>query len=63
MSAPKRQRSGELRKVRCRVCREEINFQSYPKHLQTSHPEEDSSDRREAGQGRLTRGLLVRAWS
>ena len=28
-----RQRTGKLSKVTCRVCREQLNFQSYPDHL------------------------------
>ena len=52
-----RKRSGELKRVRCRVCRKDINFQWYRNHLEVSHPEEDSSDRREAGQARLFGGV------
>ena len=39
--ARERPRSGQLRKVKCRVCRKEVNWQSYGKHLQTKHTEED----------------------
>ena len=59
MSDLKRKRGGELRRVRCRVCREVLNYQSYPKHLE-SHPGEDPSDRREAGQGKLFGGVMVK---
>jgi uncharacterized protein YijF (DUF1287 family) len=55
-----RQRSSDLRRARCRVCRKEINFQSYPNHLQLSHPEEDSDDRREAGQTTLFGSVKVK---
>ena len=52
MSGRKRVRphSGELRRVKCRVCREDMNFQSYVSHLEFVHPEEDPRDRRELGQ-------------
>ena len=33
MSELKRKHAGELRRVRCKVCREVLNYQSYPKHL------------------------------
>ena len=42
------------------MCRKDINFQSYPIHLEVSHPEEDSNDRREAGQARLIGGVMVK---
>ena len=58
----KRKRTGELRRVRCRVCREVLDNQSYPKHLE-SHPGEDPSDRRETGQGKLFCGVMVKWWS
>ena len=51
---------GVVRRARCRVCRKEINFQSYPNHLQLSHPEEDSDDRREAGQTTLSGSVKVK---
>ena len=56
----KRQRSGELRRVRCRVCREELNFQSYSDHIKALHPEEDPRDRREFGQAKLFGGVMVK---
>ena len=43
----------------CRVCKEVINYQSYPTHLK-SHPGEDPSDRREAGQGKLFGGVMIK---
>ena len=55
-----RQRSGELRRVRCRVCQEELNFQSYSDHIKVLHPEEDPRDRRELGQARLFGGVMVK---
>jgi len=55
-----RPRSGELRRVRCRVCSMELNFQAYSDHLEVSHPEEDPKDRRELGQGRLFGGVKVK---
>ena len=64
MSEQKRQRvrsrTGELSRVRCRVCRKEINYQFYTNHLEVSHPDEDSNDRREAGQTRLFGGIMVK---
>ena len=55
-----RHRSGDLRRVRCRVCRKEINFQSYSDHLELTHPEEDPKDRREFGQARLFGGVMAK---
>ena len=52
--------TGELSRVRCRVCRKEINYQFYTNHLEVSHPEEDSNDRREAGQTRLFGGIMLK---
>ena len=64
MSKRKRKRvqpcTGEFRRVRCRVCRKEINYQFYTNHLEVSHPEEDSNDRRDAGQTRLFGGIMVK---
>ena len=59
MSELKRKRTSELRRVRCRVCKEVINYQSYPTHLK-SHPGEDPSDRREAGQAKLFGGVMIK---
>ena len=56
----KQQRSGELRRVRCRVCREELKFQSYSDHIKAVHPEEDPRDRREFGQAKLFGGVMVK---
>ena len=64
MSKRKRKRvppcTGELSTVRCRVCRKEINYQFYTNHLEVSQPEEDSNDRRDAGQTRLFGGIMVK---
>ena len=49
--------SGELKRVMCRVCRKVLNFQGYRNHLQVSVPEQDSSNRREAGQAWLFGGV------
>ena len=55
MNEPKtRERSG-LQKVKCRVCKKEINQQSYSEHIKSQHPEEKSDDLRAAGQGSLAR--------
>jgi len=51
-----RPRSGELRRVRCRVCSMELNFQAYSDHLEVSHPEEDPKDRRYWGRGDCSAG-------
>ena len=40
------------------MCRKEINYQFYTNHLEVSHPEEDSNDRREAEQTRLFGGIM-----
>ena len=44
MSEGSRNRTGKLKKVTCRVCREEVNFQSYPDHLKVKHPQENPSN-------------------
>ena len=52
----KRPRSGDLRKVVCRVCRSTLNLQSYKDHLTGKHPEEDNRDLRGHGQQALIFG-------
>ena len=52
-SSRKRARSGELRKIDCRVCQSTINFQSYKDHLTAKHPQENSRDLRGHGQAVL----------
>ena len=47
MSEGSRNRTGKLKKVTCRVCREEVNFQSYPDHLKVKHPQENPSNLRD----------------
>ena len=49
----KRARSGELRKIDCRVCQSTLNFQSYKDHLTSKHPEENSRDLRGQSQAAL----------
>ena len=39
MSEGSRNPTGKLKKVTCRVCREEVNFQSYPDHLKVKAPD------------------------
>ena len=48
-----RERTGLLQKVKCRVCKKEINQQYYSDHLKSKHPEEKSDNLRAAGQGSL----------
>ena len=45
-----RERKGKLRRVICRICSKELNFQYYSDHLRTSHPNADAKDLRERGQ-------------
>ena len=39
-----------LRKIRCRVCKGQVNHQGYSDHLRARHPEEDPKDVRVLGQ-------------
>ena len=42
-----------LAKIKCRVCQEEMNEQSYREHLRRKHKNEDELDRRVWGQQKL----------
>jgi hypothetical protein len=33
-----------LHKVKCRICKKEINYQGYKNHLKAHHPDEDCGD-------------------
>ena len=52
---------GGLHKVKCRICKKEINYQGYKNHIKTQHPDEDCGDLNAYnqpslfGQGRLKR--------
>ena len=46
-----------LHKVKCRVCRKEVNYQGYKDHLKAQHPEEDSEILRDFNQPTLFGGL------
>jgi hypothetical protein len=46
-------KSRVLKRVRCRVCKAELNEQSYPDHLKSNQPEENPKDRHVLGQSQL----------
>ena len=48
-----RHRTGKLKKVTCRVCREELNFQSYSDHLKARHPDKNPNNHRDYHQRTL----------
>ena len=49
--------SKDLHKVKCRVCRKEVNYRGYKDHLKAQHPEEDSEVLRDFNQPTLFGGL------
>ena len=46
-----------LHKVKCRVCKKEVNYQGYKEHLETQHPDENPGDMRDFNQPTLFGGL------
>ena len=46
-------RVGALARVKCRVCKQDVNFQYYKEHLKSRHPGEDEKDLRGFGQPKL----------
>ena len=46
-----------LHKVKCRICKKEINYQGYKEHLKAQHPEEDSENMRDFNQPTLFGGM------
>ena len=47
----------DLNKVKCRVCRKEINYRGYKDHLKAQHPEEDCEVLRDFNQPTVFGGL------
>ena len=42
-----------MARVKCRVCKQDVNFQYYKEHLKSRHPGEDEKDLRGFGQPKL----------